>query len=148
VIVSAADLRAALEAELEASKGLKGARARLYTLVDQAVAAGTSYDTIARLALRVRMGRSPTTNERFREVQRLRQRRRRSVTACHGNLPPTMLTTRESLVGSGQEVSAMPSKLIKRTTTTEEFLEDEDPKDCDDEKEEVEEDEDGDDDKE
>jgi hypothetical protein len=109
--------------------GSCGARAHLGALIDRAVATGLPYGDIARVALRLRLGRAPTVDERLREMDRLRQRRRRAVTAGHANRGALSRPRMASPVGSSQEVS-MSERLVKRTTV-EEFFEDEpDEKAC------------------
>lgn len=125
------ELSAALEAEREAAKQLRRARAHLGALIDQAVASGVQYGVIAREALRLRLGHAPTVHERLREMQRLRQRRRRAVTGGHANLKRATTSKAHPPVGSTEEVRAMNEKLVKRITTVEEFVNDDvKTKDC------------------
>lgn len=124
-------LRVALEAEIRAAKQLRRARANLGVLINEAVASGVPYGDIARVTLRLRLGKAPTVQERLREMQRLRQRRRRAVTGRHVNVHPS--ATQESMgpVRSSAEVRAMTEKLVKRVTTIEEFINDKpQAKDC------------------
>lgn len=123
------DLRIALEGERRAAAQADAARRHTDALIADAVAAGIPYSKVARLALKLRLGRAPTADERQREADRLRQRRRRAVTGRHGNVADPRLKTTLANVGlSGKEIPM--TRLVKRvTTTTEEFGVDEEKDD-------------------
>jgi hypothetical protein len=129
VDASITDLHAALEAERDAARQLRRARAHLGALIDRAVATGVPYGDIARVAVRLRLGRAPTVEERLREMDRLRQRRRRAVTDRHENLARPSRPRTRLPVGSSQE-EPMSERLIKRTTIEEFFEEEPDGKEC------------------
>ncbi len=120
------DLRAAFEAERGAVERLHQTRDHVADAVIQALSQGVTYDRLACISLRARTGRPPTLEDRKREAQRLRQYRRRRVTSRHGNdVPATATTIQErdhELRFSPKEKAHMNDTLIKRTTTTEEFV--------------------------
>ena len=116
------DLQIALEGERRAAAQVRAARRHTDVLIDRAHAAGVPYSKLARVALRMRLGRASTADERQREADRLRQRRRRAVTGCHGNPTSQGLTTSRARVGSSQEATKMSQRLIRRKTTEEEFI--------------------------
>jgi len=118
-------MAAAIQVEREAHERLRASRARLATLVLEAVSAGARYDELARLSIRTIAGRSATLAERRREVDRLRQLvcRHRSMTARHDigsrefePAPPTRARS------EGKELPM--ERLIKRTTVEETFATD------------------------
>lgn len=117
-----ADLRIALEGERRATAQVRAARQHTDVLIDRAHAAGIPYSKLARIALKMRLGRTATAEERQREADWLRQRRRRAVTGRHGNITAQGLKTTRSRVGSSQEVTKMSQRLIRRKTTEEEFI--------------------------
>src|SRR6185312_12602864 len=122
-----------LEGERRATKQARAARHHADALIDQAVADGVSYDQIARVTLRVRLGRAPTVKERQREIDNLRHRRRRAMTRGHGNVARPGLKTARPAVRSPAEVKAMTERLIRRKTVEEEFITEEPDEDKDDE---------------
>jgi hypothetical protein len=115
------DLRIALEGERRAAAQVSAARRHADALLDKALVAGIPYAKLARVALKMRLGRAPTAQERQREIDRLRQRRRRAMTGGHVNVADPRLKTTLANVGlSGKEIPM--TRLVKRiTTTTEEF---------------------------
>lgn len=116
------DLRIALEGERRAAAQVRAARRHADALLDSALAAGIPYAKLARVALKMRLGRAPTAEERQREIDRLRQRRRRAMTGCHVNVAGVGLKTGRSSVGSTSEVKHMSERLIRRKTVEEEFI--------------------------
>ena len=120
-----AALRIALEGERRAATQARAARRHVDALIARAIAAGVPYDRIARIALKLCLGRTPNAEERQREAVRLRQRRRRAVTRGHGKVADQGLKTNRSVVGSSQEVTKMSERLIRRKIVEEEFLTDE-----------------------
>jgi hypothetical protein len=131
------ELREALTAEREALQHLREARERVGDLVSRVVADGAPYHAVARVSLRLRLGRAPTLAERDREAQRLRQLRRRTVTRGHGKAAPVPLTGDHRGVLSPKEAKTMVERLIRRRVVEEEFEIDDDEKnerECDDPK--------------
>jgi hypothetical protein len=114
------DLRIALEGERRAAAHVRAARRHADALLDSALVAGIPYATLARVALKMRLGRAPTAQERQREIDRLRQRRRRGMTGCHGKLAAGALNRHSDGLGSSVKEDPM-SRLIRKTTTVEEF---------------------------
>jgi hypothetical protein len=119
------DLRIALEGERRATAQVCAARCHTDALIDRAHAAGIPYAKLARITLKMRLGRAPTAEERQREADRLRQRRRRAVTGCHGKVTRSGMKAPRAAVGSSPEVKAMSERLIRRKVVEEEFLTDE-----------------------
>jgi hypothetical protein len=115
-----ADLRIALEGERRSAAQAHAARRHTDALINRGLAAGIPYAKLARVALKMRLGRAPTAQERQREIDRLRQRRRRAMTACHGKLAARALNRHSGGVGSSEKEDPM-SRLIRKTTTVEEF---------------------------
>jgi hypothetical protein len=125
------DLRRALRAQHAADVRRNQARERAEGLIALAVAKGVPYDEIARIALRARLGRAPTLDERLIEVDRLRQCRRRFVTSRHGSRAGVGLKTTSTRVGSPVEDTHMGEQLIKRTVIEEyRNVEDADDPEC------------------
>ena len=114
------DLRIALEGERRASTQARVARHHTDKLIDRAIASGVTYDEIAREALKMRLSKGPTAQERTREANRLRQRRWKFVTGGNGNVPDKSLNMPMSSIGSSVKEDPM-SRLIRKTTTVEEF---------------------------
>jgi hypothetical protein len=67
------DLRIAVEGERRAAAQMRAARRHADALLDGALTAGLPYAKIARIALKMRLGRLPTADERQRETDRLRR---------------------------------------------------------------------------
>ena len=120
-----AALRIALEGERRATTQARAARRHTDALIARAIAAGVPYDRIARIALKLCLGRTPNAEERQREAVRLRQRHRRAVTGRHGKVADQGMKPARSAVGSSLEVKHMAERLIRRMTVEEEFLTDE-----------------------
>ena len=114
------ELQAALLQENAAVGHLRDLGRSVAEIIARAVSAGIPYDTVARLALRVRLGRAPTIGERLREADRLRKRRSRHlVTAGHVGQPAPGIGFASAGVASVEEATIMADKkMIKRTTTT------------------------------
>lgn len=113
-------LRIAILGELRASAQVRAARHHADKLIDRAVADGASYDEIAREMLKMRLGKAPTAQQRVREANRLRQRRWKYVTGGNGDVVGAGLNTSTSSVGFSAKEDPM-SRLIRKTTTIEEF---------------------------
>jgi len=125
------ELRAAVEAERTAESRARAARHHVDLLIAQTLSSGATYDHIARVTLRVRLGRAPTVKERQREIDNLRHRRRRAMTRGHGNVARPGLKTARPAVRSPAEVKAMTERLIRRKTVEEEFITEEPDEDKD-----------------
>lgn len=118
-------LGAAVRRENQAVGRVREMRRRTAEIVARAGAAGVPYDVIARAALWARLGRAPTIGERLREADRLRKRRsRHRVTDSHAGQPAPGIGSPPSGVPCSSEVMNMGQKLVKKTTTIEEFVED------------------------
>ena len=110
---------AAERAEAEARATVRQHRSRIAKLIAEAVANGVSHDRIASGILRHRLGHAPSTEERQREAERLRKCRRRG-TGRPTEVVAASLSHHSSAVESSDEVNDM-SRLIRKTTTVEEF---------------------------
>ena len=120
-----AEIAVAHQREAQAVGRVREMRRRVAEIIGRAVSAGIPYDVIARVVLRARLGRAPTIDERLREADRLRQRRsRHRVTEGHAGRQPPRLGSVSPGVLCSSEVTNMAQKLVKKTTTIEEFVED------------------------
>lgn len=119
-------LRAALQAERDAAACLSEIRGEIRSRVAAEVAAGKLLVDVARSTFKVRVGRTPSTQERLREAKRLQKQQERA-TRCRQEVAGASIARRGGGVRSSAKEDTM-SRLIKRTisTTTEEFGADED----------------------
>jgi hypothetical protein len=117
----------ALAAESDAAKQLASTRDRVEQAIHAARVVGATYDELARVTSRARLGRPPSIAERLREAARLPQRvysvRRRDT-----HLGSTGGQHASSWSRSGPGGKTMPKLRTTKTTTEiiEELIDDED----------------------
>ena len=118
-------VREAVQCEAEARRALREARAALAEACMAAREENVPLTQLARTVLQAR-GEAPTPSARRRVAGQLRQLRRRAVTACHANLGAT-LDERVAVMADeskGTPTETTMQKLIRKTVTQYEFLDD------------------------
>jgi hypothetical protein len=127
------DLIAALRAEREATVRLEEARSRVLASLSDSVKAGAQFVSVARVTYKFRVGRSPSVRERLREARRLRKRHERETRRLANRTAVTFVSERSRVGSSGEEVTHMAERLIRRKVVEEEFELDNEKKepDCD-----------------
>jgi hypothetical protein len=126
-------LIAALRAEREAAVRLEEARARVLASLSDSVKAGAQFVSVARVTYKFRVGRSPSVQERLREARRLRKQYERETRRLTNRTAVTFVSERSRVGSSGEEVTHMAERLIRRKVVEEEFELDDEKKepDCD-----------------
>jgi hypothetical protein len=120
-----ADVVAAAQTDDAAHSAFRDARSRLVAALDRILLSGPAYDVLARAIVRARTGgRGATLGERRREAARLRQLRRRAVSANgrHADLSGEPRVANDYGLRSVREEIKM-NRLVKRTVTEEVYTE-------------------------